>query len=277
MSISFTGSGGGGNISVSSNAPAITITSANKISYKDNLDGLSAATAVYRSRDIKVKNPTATTGWYWINVRGVPKQFWVDMDYDGGGWVLAAVHYTDIGFPASLSKIDYIGNSTDYYGSSEWVTGYCSPTDKHAAWLGLTAWDAITAQNAAYYGGVREFVTYIGPAVSLGATTQHSYRSRWKWTGFNSSYTWQGTRDLVNEVGGTTPGLWSYHIANNYSMSTGDYGNSCPSNYLSAPFWYGGCWDGSFWGGNGSGSHTNAAHWTGSGSNYSTYGAYYIR
>jgi hypothetical protein len=37
---------------------------------------------------IKQVNPYAQTGWYWLSVGGTTSQFWIDMDYDGGGWVL---------------------------------------------------------------------------------------------------------------------------------------------------------------------------------------------
>jgi len=55
-----------------------------------------------------------------------------------------------------------------------------------------------------------------------------------------------------------------------------DYGNTCPGNYGGAPWWYGSCWSGSYFGGGSSGSYQNGPYWTSSGGDYYAYGAIYL-
>jgi len=54
------------------------------------------------------------------------------------------------------------------------------------------------------------------------------------------------------------------------------YGANCANLYNRAPWWYGACWSGSFWGGNGA-NYQNAAFWNSSGGDYWNYGAYYVK
>ena len=117
---------------------------------------------------------------------------------------------------------------------------------------------------------------------TLGSIANHSRRSSWSWTGWSSTYALQGASSLSNEVGGVTPGWYSYHIAGGYPLTTYDNdqdGNSgnCATYYNNNGFWYGSCWDGNFWGGGGGGSYADAAFWTGSSTDYYNYGAVYIK
>jgi hypothetical protein len=237
------------------------------------LDGSSPSKAVLKSTDIKLANPSATTGWYWITVNGTPTQYWIDMDYDGGGWVLVGSHPVNVSIPALT-----------YTQAAEGFGGYASSTygtgdpKSYSMWVGLNGWNAIATANAAG----RNIVYYTANSqVSLGSTGSHARRSRWKWNGWNSAYSWNNPNSLVNEVGGTTPGFWSYHIASNFNFTTYDRdqdtnSGNCATYYNNAPWWYGACWDGSFWGGNGSG-YANAAFWTSSGGDYYNYGAIYVK
>jgi hypothetical protein len=241
---------------------------------QSKLDGTTADKAVEKSTDILAANPSATTGWYWIKTSGVARQYWVDTTYDGGGWVLVGSHPINVSIPAltyaqAAESFGGIGSST--YGTGDPKT--------YSAWVGLNGWNAIaTANNAG-----RNIVYYTaGSQVALGQTGSHARRSRWKWNGWNSLYSWNNANSLVNEVGGTTPGFWSYHIVNNYNFTTIDrdqdvYSSNCASLYGNSPWWYGACWDGNFWGGNGSSGHANAAYWTGSGGDYYNYGGIYVK
>lgn len=239
-------------------------------------NGLTSATAVDRVTDIKTNYPSSTTGWYFVKVGGVPFKVWVDMDYDGGGWTLVGSKPINVSIPAVTYQAS-IGTRTVVTSSSN-VYGVTDPKT-YAMWMGLQTWDSIVSANNAG----RNVVYYTaGSQVALGATGSHNRRSRWKWNGWNTAYAWINPNTLSNEVGGTTPGFWSYHIANGFNFSTYDndqdaYGGNCSTSYGNAPWWYGACWDGNFWGGNGAGGHGNAAYWTSSGGDYYNYGAIYVK
>lgn len=237
-------------------------------------DGLTEATAVDKSTDILVANPSAATGWYWIKINGTPMKLWVDNTYSGGGWVLVATHPSGIAVPA-VTYANGIGlrttTASSTYGSGD--------PKSYSLWVGLQTWTAITSANSVG----NNFVYFTaGSQVELGNTASHSRRSKWTWTGWSGTYAWTGTANLTNEVGGTTPGMWSYHIAGGYSFTTYDndqdaYSGNCSSVYGNSPWWYGNCWDGNFWGANGAGGYANAPFWTGSGGDYYTYGAMYVK
>lgn len=240
------------------------------------LVGYSAESAALKSTDIKLINPSATTGWYWLKINNTPTQVYIDMDYDGGGWVLVATHPINISIPG----LTYVQSTTDttQLGSSGFVVGSTNPK-AYATFSPLDRWTAITTANNAG----KNFVYFTaGSQVELGTVASHSRRSRWTWTGWGANYAWQGVAGLTNEVGGTTPGLYSYHIANGYNFSAYDrdqdaYGSNCSSSYGNSPWWYGACWDGNFWGANGGGGYSNAAYWAGYSADYYTYGAMYVK
>jgi hypothetical protein len=240
-------------------------------------DGSSAGRAALKSTDIKLLNPSAPTGWYWLQINGIATQVYVDMDYDGGGWVLVGTHPINI----ALVNPTYAQTTTGLVqiGTAGFTVGSGDPK-QFATWAPLARWRFIAQAN-----GTGNTVVYFTAAsqVELGATGSHSRRSRWTWTGWSATYAWQGLGGLVNEVGGTTPGLYSYHAANGYSWTTFDVdqdaaGSNCAANYQGAPMWYGACWDGSFWGGGqGGNGHSNAAYWTSSTTDFYNYGAIYVR
>jgi len=236
--------------------------------------GLTADVAVDRVVDIKTNYPSSQTGWYWVKIGGVAMRLWVDMDYDGGSWTLIASHPINVSLPGA-TYANGIGTRTTT-SSSTYATG---DPKSYSLWIGLQTWDAIVSAN----NSGRNIVYYTaGSQVALGATGSHNRRSRWKWNGWNSAYAWINPNTLSNEVGGTTPGFWYYHIANGYNFTTYDndqdaYGANCSTSYGNAPWWYGACWDGNFWGGNGGGGHANAAFWTSSGGDYYNYGAIYVK
>jgi|688.fasta_scaffold01939_23 hypothetical protein len=234
-------------------------------------DGLTEATAVDKSTDILVANPSAPSGWYWIKTNNVARQYWVDNTYDGGGWVLVGSHPINV----SIQALTYAQAAESYSGNASSTYGTGDPKS-YSVWVGLNGWDAIATANAAG----RNFVYYTANSqVSLGSTASHVRRSRWKWSGWNSLYSWNNANTLINEVGASTPGLWYYHMSYNFTTYDRDqdaYSANCATLYNNAPWWYGACWDGNFWGGNGSG-YANAAFWTGSGGDYYNYGAMYVK
>lgn len=60
-------------------------------------DGLSELSPALSAQAIKTANPSATTGFYWIqnDLMTEPVQVYCDMSYDGGGWMLLAYGYVN--------------------------------------------------------------------------------------------------------------------------------------------------------------------------------------
>jgi hypothetical protein len=227
-----------------------------------------------KSTDILSLDPTASTGWYWIRVNGVPRRYWVDNKYDGGGWVLVASHPINVALPAltyAQSAESYDGYSSSTYGSGNPLT--------YSVWVGLVGWNLIARANNAG----RNVVYFTSASqCSLGDVSLHSRRSRWKWDGWNVLFSWNNANTLVNELGGVTPGLWAYHIVGAYNFTSFDrdqdtLAGNCSVQFNNSPWWYGNCWDGSIWGANGGATYQNAAYWTGSSTDYYNYGAIYIK
>jgi hypothetical protein len=230
-----------------------------------------------KSTDILAANPSAATGWYWIVAGNDVGRFWVDMTYSGGGWVLVLNNRTGNGGMNNLTYENATKNVINFRSTSSTSPGlnygnHYTPTNFNL-WVGLDAWKSIIDANSSF-----KKVAYFTAASyqTLGNTGSHSRRSSWSWTGWSSTYVMQGASSLSNEVGGTTPGWYSYHIANGYALTTYDnqLGNACVTYYNNNPFWYGGCWDGNFFAG---GGYVDAPYWTGSGGDYYSYGAVYIK
>ena len=65
---------------------------------------------------------------------------------------------------------------------------------------------------------------------------------------------------IDDETGTGAPGFFSYH-ANSYSLTTYDrdqdgHSGNCSTSYGNQPWWYGSCWDGSYFG------HNNGPYWS---------------
>jgi hypothetical protein len=114
----------------------------------------------------------------------------------------------------------------------------------------------------------------------LGSTGSHNKRYRWSSTGFSNLYAFQGVTALSDETSTGSPGMYSFHAANGYNLSTYDmrqdtYGGSgCSAMYNNNPFWYNACWSGNWFAG---GGYADAPYWTSSGGDYYQYGAVYIK
>lgn len=241
-------------------------------------DGSSASRAAYSGVELRTNliasGATPTTGWYWLNPNNTntPRLYWVDMSYSGGGWVCVAAHTQGTGINDAGSSVTYAKiTSTDYISISSGTT-YGSSTP-HTFMASLKLWNDLAVHGASG----RNIVAFVSSSYQP-LSGSHSRRSRWTWTGWSGTYAWQGAAGLTNEVGGATPGLWSYHIANGYSMTTFDqdndvYSANCSASYANAPWWYGACWDGNMWGY----SATDGYHWTGAGSDFYAYGAIYVK
>lgn len=230
-----------------------------------------------RSTDILAANSSAATGWYWIAAGNDVGRFWVDMSYSGGGWVLVLNNRSGNGGVNNLTYADATKKVINFRSTSSTSPGvnygeHYTPNNFNL-WVGLDAWKSIIDANSSF----KKIVYFTASSYqTLGNTGSHSRRSSWSWTGWSSTYALQGASSLSNEVGGSTPGWYSYHIANGYALTTYDnqLGNACATYYNNNPFWYGGCWDGNIFAG---GSYQDAPYWTGSGADYYSYGAVYIK
>lgn len=247
-----------------------------RIEIKDQIrDGLTPQTAGLSAKQIKDDTGTTMNGWYWLKPPGIStaQRYYCNMNYDGGGWVLVMQNRGGNGGMAGLgyntAKRDFMNTRSFSYSASPRINDF-------NCWVGLDLWRKLT-----YYTDLPNFVCYVAGSVrELDDTGNHSRRSRWNFTGFGGTGAWSGTANLTNELGGTTPGLWSYHIGNGYNLTTTDsdndaYGSNCSNLYAGNPWWYGACWDGNFFGG-GSG-YVDNPYWTGSGSDYYAFMGSYIK
>ena len=222
---------------------------------------------------IKQIRSSAQTGWYWLNVNGVTSQFWVDMDYDGGGWVMVINNRAGNGAMANLTYFNATKTNINARGSY----GLNNNPSNFNLWVGLNAWKTIADETS----GSNTVVMFVATSYrTLSDINNHTKRARFTWTGWSATYAWQGAASYVNERGTTTAGLWAYHIANGYSLSAFDldqdaWGNNCSTYYGNSPWWFGACWDG-FYFPNG-GGYGDFINWAGAGSDLHNYGAIYVR
>lgn len=218
----------------------------------------------------------ATTGWYWLTVDGSVDLYWIDMDYDGGGWVLVANNRLNTGNIGTTAGT-YAASTTGFITLGNYGLG-TNPSNFNL-WVGLSKWNSIAAAS-----GQRKFVEIVSSniGVKLGQTGFHSKRAKWTWTGWSATYAWQGAANFSLELGANNPGLYSYHIAGGYSFTAYDLDQdqnpgNCATFYGNTPFWYGSCWSGNFWGGGSGGGHADGPFWDGSSTDYFNYGAYYVK
>jgi len=230
-----------------------------------------------RSTDILAANPSAATGWYWIAAGNEVDRFWVDMSYSGGGWVLVLNNRSGNGGVNNLTYVDATKKVINFRSTSSTSPGvnygnHYTPNNFNL-WVGLDAWKSIIDANSSF----KKIAYFVSTSYrTLGDTGNHTKRSSWSWTGWSSTYAMLGASSLSNEVGGSTPGWYNYHIANGYSLTTFDndqdaYGSNCSTSYNNAPWWYGACWSGNIWG------YDGTPYWESSGADYHNYAAAYIK
>ena len=240
--------------------------------------GLTADTAAESTEQLITDYPDSPTGFYWLLVDGIAHLFWVDMVYAGGGWILVLNNRINTSGMTGLNYQSAISRVINYRGSYNSMP--VNNPSSFNLWVGLDAWVKLANANFSTTNRVCEMVA--GSFQPLGAVHNHTKRASWDWTGWGGSYAWTGPSNSKIELGGSLPGLYTYHIANGYNLTTFDVdqdasGSNCSTNYGNNPNWYGACWSGSPFGGGGSGSHADAWFWDSSGGDYHNYGALYIR
>lgn len=238
-------------------------------------DGSTAEQSAPNAAYIKTLTGTTTNGFYWLDPypdRLAPIRVYCDMNYSGGGWamVLANVRTgAGVNTPNGIGKLTYAdvraGNNT---------VGTVDTSLAFRTFVGLDYWVGLGLNIAQFCSN---------SIVTLNTTGSHAKRYRWRYTGFNGNYAFQGATGVSDETATGAPGMLTYHATNNRGISTYDRdqdenAGSCSDSFGQTPFWYGACWDGSFWGGGSSTSgYLDAPYWSGSGGDNYNYMALYLK
>tara|TARA_R110001606_G_scaffold357119_1_gene508600 strand:- start:202 stop:936 length:735 start_codon:yes stop_codon:yes gene_type:complete len=226
------------------------------------------------------------SGFYKIQTTHGPVVVYVDQDYDGGGWimVLANRRYTsgmnNLKYLDAVNSVNYRTDGTDD-ATNTLVTGQRQIKNLGLsnvnAWVGLRYWLELAGRKTANTMSMTQIAA--GSSVTLNATSSHTFRSFWSATGFTSEYGFSGAGNISNQVGGTTPGLYSHATSGNalttFDKDQDSNGGNCSTYYNNNPWWYSSCWTGNMFAG---GGHFDAPYWVSSGSsNHYGYGALYIK
>ena len=243
-------------------------------------DGLTSASPGRSARDLADTYGYTSAGWYWLNVSGISRPFWIDFNSYNGvrGWTLVCNNVSSTGGIGPVYHKRAVGNHISVNNPTYWGNSSYNPSNFNV-WVGLDIWsELIKLNNNGGAGYVSQFVNSAYASVN----STHTYSAYFSWDGsWTRQYAWSGTYGYTNVHGSTTSGLWSYHIANAYPLTTHDvdrdvHGQNCAGFYGGHPWWFGACWDGNYWGST-TGSHTDAAHWTSSSGYTSGWGGIYVR
>ena len=244
--------------------------------------------------DISQLPASAPTGWYTFYTKK-HRQYvhvYVDQDYDGGGWVcVIACRWGTAGMMECTwdNAVNTPNYSTAPYNTAMPASGgyvtyvpapdtYNNDLSDYNIFIGVKFWDWFGGRHAAGKISVAEYAAGTN-GIELNDTGSHDNRSRWYFTTLDSTDYWKSTGATFtsNEVGTQSPGMYSYHFANGFKLSTYDadhdtYGTNCSVNYGSHPFWFGSCWSGNLFG------HNNGPYWDSSGGGWNRqYQAVYIK
>lgn len=238
----------------------------------------------FGGRYTSVSQITGPSGFYTIWLNYEPITIYVDQSYSGGGWVCVLANRAYTGGMSNLTFHDAV-NSNNYRtggtnnGSNTVVTQpKLSGLANYNIWIGTKFWPLLGYRENSSYITVVQFVSGTN-GTALANTGVHNKRYRWQFTGFSSTYGFTSATSVSDETSTGVPGMYSYHAANGFSLTTYDmdrdaYGANCSALYNNNPWWYGACWDGNYFAG---GSYADQPNWAGAGSQLYQYGAVYIK
>lgn len=232
----------------------------------------------YNGRYNSIADIKGPSGWYAINTSLGLVHTYINQEYDGGGWALVLANRQGTGGMSNLSFYD--ATSTCNFRSSPGVPipagQKLGALSSYNVWIGTQYWPLLSGRVTA---GKMTIVQYVATTSGTPLNGSHTKRYRWRADGFSSAYGFTGATALSDETATGAPGMYSYHAANGFGLTTSDfdqdpYGTNCSTMYNNNPFWYGACWDGNWFAG---GGYADAPFWSGSGSDYHQYGAIYIK
>lgn len=237
----------------------------------------------YGGRYTDISKITGPSGWYNILIDGSNVPVYIDQSYDGGGWVCVLANRA---YTAGMNNLSYYNaiNTPNYRtgGTNNGTnTNVTVPTKlgtlaNYNIWVGLKYWKYLSGRLTTNKMTIVQFVSTTNGTALNGS---HNKRYRWRSSFFNGTYGFNNVEALSDETSTGAPGMYSYHAANNFNLSTYDLdqdinGGNCATYYNNNPWWYGGCWDGNYFPG---GGYQDAPYWVSSGGDYWQYGAVYIK
>ncbi|MDP4009584.1 MAG: DUF2341 domain-containing protein [Candidatus Shapirobacteria bacterium] len=183
-------------------------------------------------------------------------QVYCDMTTDSSGWSLVLNHVSS-STPGPNPNWNQVVNNINTSGT------YSSDLTSFSLFLGVKHWN--------YLG---DYIRVEVGSSPTSITKRYDYTSFSLDTGNYYALTMSGETQIT---GTGSPGIYSYH--NNRPLTTTDAdhdasGSNCANSYNYA-WWYGSCWNGSFWGS--TVSHQDRAFWTGSTSDYHNYGGLWLK
>jgi hypothetical protein len=225
-----------------------------------------------------VSDITGPSGWYNIRVLNENVVVYVNQTYDGGGWVLVLANRGNTGGMNNLKYTDAV-NACNYRTSGP-LTGVSTrgigDLSNYNVWIGTKYWAGLSGRVTS---NKTTIVQYVASSNGVALNGTHTKRYRWRFDSFNGTYVPTGATSIADETATGSPGFYSYHAVNAYSLTTFDqdqdgYGTNCSTMYNNNPWWYGSCWSGNYFAGGGYGDYP---FWDGSGADYHQYGAVYIK
>jgi hypothetical protein len=223
---------------------------------------------VYRN----VAEITGPSGFYNVKTSLGTVVVYVNQEYSGGGWVLVIANRSSTGGMGDLNYYDAVNRANYRVGDTPRPPRGIGLADFNC-WVGTRYWQELTGRVTA---GKVTVVQYVSGTNGTALDGSHTKRYRWRFNNFTSTYAFSGAEAVSDETSTGTPGLYSYHAANGFNLTTFDndqdaYGENCSTFYGNNPWWYGACWSGNYFG------FDNLPYWDSSGADNHQYGAIYIK
>lgn len=239
----------------------------------------------YSISDLSLIQDAGPTGWYNIKFGTNNVPVYIDQDYDGGGWICIMANrrstagMNNLSYNDAITKANYRHNGTNNGTNDRGLkSGANLSLSDVNIWIGLDFWERFGYRKESGYINVVQYFAGTN-GVGLSATSSHSERHRWKFTGWGSQYRFLGGTSVANDVGGNT-GMYSSHVLAGAGLTTYDRdqdsnSGNCATYYNNNPFWYTSCWSGNMFAG---GSYVDGPHFTSSSAgNARQYGALFIK